>query len=391
MSARPRRIAAVTGSRADYGLLRHTLQGIEQAPDLQLQLLVTGSHLSAHHGLTVREIEHDELPIAARIDMGLDGDDALASARAAARALEGIGEALDRLRPDLLLLLGDRYEILAAAQAATLLRLPIVHLHGGERSEGAFDDAIRHALSKLAHVHCVAAEPYAHRLRQMGEEAWRIHVVGATGLDALARVEPMDRATLEAEIGWRLGEINFLVTLHPETLSDTPPEAQARPLLAALAHFPEARVLITGSNADPAGRALSAVLRTHAEAHPERFAYHDSLGSRRYLNLLREVDVVIGNSSSGIIEAPAAGCAVVDIGDRQKNRLRAPAVIDCAAEASAIRHAIETALSPAHRALAARRVTPYGTPGAAERILCVLRETPLEDLLHKQFVDLPGA
>ncbi len=384
-----RRICAVTGSRADYGLLYWTLRGIEEAPDLALQLLVTGSHLSPAHGLTVREIEADGLPIAARVDMGLRGDDPVATGRAMGRALSGFCKALAGLKPDLLLLLGDRYEILAAAQAATLLRIPICHLHGGELSEGAFDDAIRHALSKLAHIHCVAAAPYARRVIQMGEDPARVQVVGATGLDALARTPPMDRATLEADIGWQLGERNFLVTLHPETLSDAPAEAQAAPLLTALEAFPEARVLITGSNADPAGRALSEHLRRHAESRPDRFCYRDSLGSRRYLNLLRHIDVVIGNSSSGIIEAPAAGCPVVNIGERQKNRLRAPAVIDCAADAEAIRQAIEQALSDAHRALAARRETPYGGPGAAQRIVHILRETPLEGLLHKRFFDLP--
>ena len=386
-----RRICTVTGSRADYGLLYWTLRGIEEAPDLELQLLVTGSHLSPAHGLTVREIEADGLPIAARVDMELGSDDPVATGQAMGRALSGFCEALARLQPNLLLLLGDRYEILAAAQAATLLRIPICHLHGGELSEGAFDDAIRHALSKLAHIHCVAAEPYARRVIQMGEDPARVQVVGATGLDALARTPPMERAALEAEIGWQLGERNFLVTLHPETLSDTPAETQAAQLLTALDAFPEARVLITGSNADPAGRALSEHLRRHAESRPDRFCYRDSLGSRRYLNLLRHIDVVIGNSSSGIIEAPAAGCPVVNIGERQKNRLRAPAVIDCTGDAEAIRQAIEQALSDAHRALAARRETPYGGPGAAQRIVRILRETPLEGLLRKRFFDLPVA
>lgn len=390
MSTAVRRICVVTGTRAEYGLLYWILRGIVEDPALELQLAVTGTHLAPAFGLTYRDIESDGFRIAAKVDMQLEDDTELAIAQAMGRAVSGFAEALHRLQPDLLLVLGDRYEILAAAQAAMLQRIPIAHVHGGESTEGLIDEAVRHAVTKMSHIHCVAAEPYARRVIQMGEQPDSVHVVGAAGFDQLAQAELLDRAALEQAIGFELGAQNFLVTLHPETLSGTSPEQQVQPLLQALESFPEARIIITGSNADPAGQRISALLRQHAERHPQYYCYRESLGQQRYLSLLPLVDVVIGNSSSGIIEAPALGRAVVNIGQRQRSRLRAPGIIDCAADADAIVAAIQQALSPEHRQLAVRRQTPYGTPGAAERIVRILRDTPLQGILQKRFYDLPA-
>lgn len=378
----------VTGTRADYGLLYWTLREIDADPALDLQLAVTGTHLAPAFGSTVRQIEDDGFRIAARVDMQLDEDSPLAIGHAMARAVSGFAEALHRLKPDLLVVLGDRYEIMAAAEAAMLQRIPIAHIHGGESTEGLIDEAVRHAVTKMSHIHCVATHPYARRVIQMGEQPKSVHVVGAAGFDQLARAELLDRASLEQAIGFKLGVQNFLITLHPETLSDASPEQQVQPLVQALEAFPEARVIITGSNADPAGRRISALLKTHAERQPQRYCYRESLGQQRYLSLLPLVDVVIGNSSSGIIEAPALGRPVVNIGQRQRSRLRAPAIIDCDAEGNAIAAAIRRALSPEHRQLAALRQTPYGTPGAAQRIVRILRETPLRGILQKRFYDL---
>jgi len=304
------------------------------------------------------------------------------------RAVCGFATALGRLKPDLLVVLGDRYEILAAATAAMFHRIPIVHLHGGESTEGLIDEAVRHAVTKMSHVHCVAAEPYARRVIQMGEQPDKVHVVGATGFDQLERTELLSRAALEAELNMALGPTNFLLTLHPETLSDATAEQQVQPLLDGLSCFPDARIFITGSNADPAGRRISRQLQDYAETNPDRCCYRESLGQRRYLSLMRQVDVVIGNSSSGIIEAPAMGKAVVNIGKRQHNRLRAAAIIDCRNQANAIAAAIACALQPDFAELAARRETPYGSPGAAQRITRILRETRLDDILAKSFHDL---
>ncbi len=384
-----RRICVVTGSRADYGLLYWLLREIAADPALELQLAVTGTHLSAAYDLTYRQIEADGFPIHARVDMQLAADDEVAVTKALGRGVIGFADALADLRPDVLVVLGDRYEILAAAQAAMLQRLPICHIHGGESTEGLIDEAVRHAVTKMAHIHCVAAEPYARRVVQMGEQPHSVHVVGATGFDQLANAKLLGRSELEQAIDFELGERNFLLTYHPETLSGMSAEQQLEPLLAALAGFPDARVIITGSNADPAGRRISELLKAYAATQPARYCYHESLGQQRYLSLLQFIDVMIGNSSSGIIEVPAVGKPVVNIGDRQHARLRAPAVIDCPLESAAIHSAIDQALTPAHRALAAERVTPYGTAGAARRIASILRETPLQGILHKRFYDLP--
>lgn len=385
-----RRICVVTGSRAEYGLLYWILREIETSAELELQLAVTGTHLSRAFGLTYRQIEADGFRIDEKVDMELVDDSEAAVSASLGKAVIGFAGALDRLKPHVLLILGDRYEILAAAAAAMLQRIPIAHIHGGESTEGLIDEAVRHAVTKMSHIHCVAAERYRRRVIQMGEQPHSVHVVGAAGFDQLANAQLLERDQLEESIDFGLGGRNFLVTLHPETLSDAGPEEQVRPLLVALDSFPDAKVIITGSNADPAGRRISELLREHASQNPRHYCYRESLGQTRFLSLLSLVDVMIGNSSSGIIEAPALGTPVVNIGDRQRARLRAPAVIDCAPIAEDIRESIESALAPRHREIAARKQTPYGAPGAARRIAAILSETPLDGILRKAFYDLPA-
>lgn len=390
MNTPKRRVCVVTGTRAEYGLLYWILRAIMDEPSLEMQIVVTGSHLEPAFGLTYRQIEADGFAISAKVDMQLDQDGEVAAAKAMGRAVSGFADALNRLEPDIVVVLGDRYEILAAAQAALLLRIPVGHIHGGESTEGAIDEAIRHAITKMSHIHCVAAAAYAQRVIQLGEQPHNVHIVGAAGFDQLHRTPLLDRGPLERAIDFELGDLNFLVALHPETISGQDAGQQVRPLLDALGAYPDACVVFTGSNADPAGRRMSDLLKEYAADNAERCCYHESLGQERFLSLLREVDVIIGNSSSGIIEAPALGTPVVNIGDRQRNRLRAPAVVDCASDCDAIRAAIALALTPQHRVLAKRKLTPYGTPGAAERIVRILRDTPLDGILKKRFYDLPG-
>ena len=389
MSTSIRRICVVTGTRAEYGLLYWSLREISSDPALELQLVVTGTHLSPRFGLTYQQIEADGFDIAAKVDMGLIDDTGLAIAQAMGRAVIGLADALSKLQPDLLVVLGDRYEILAAAQAAMLQQIPIAHIHGGESTEGLIDEAVRHAVTKMSHIHCVAAEAYAKRVIQMGEHPSTVHIVGATGFDQLEKMERLDRTNLEQSIDFTLGKRNFLITMHPETLSDTNAQQQVQPLLDALVAYPDVHIIFTGSNADPTGQGISALLKKFTEAHSERCCYFESLGQLRYLSLLEHVDVVIGNSSSGIIEAPALGIPVVNIGNRQKSRLRAPCIIDCTTNSEAIRNAIEKALTPEHRQLAETKHTPYGKPGAAKHIVKVLRDTSLKNILHKHFYDIP--
>lgn len=385
-----RRICFVTATRAEYGLLYWLLRELQQAPDVELQLVVTGAHLSPRFGMTVAAIEADGFAIDARLPIPLDDDSPSGIARAMAAATVGFADSFARLAPDLLVLLGDRYEMLAAAQAAMIARLPIAHIHGGEATEGLIDEAIRHAITKMAHLHFVAAEAFRRRVIQLGEAPQRVWVVGATGLDNIERLEPLDREALEADLGIRLERPCYLVTYHPVTLRGEDPGLAMRTLLEAL-DDERPRLVLTGINADTGGQSMRREAERFSAARPGRVLLAETLGARRYLSLMRLSDVVVGNSSSGLLEAPAIGTPTVDIGERQQGRPRAPSVIHCAAESEAIRGALRIALSADHKAVAARRETPYGTPGAARRISRTVREHPLDSLLIKRFHDLPEA
>jgi len=387
--ARKRRICVFTATRAEYGLLRWLCRLIAEDSAMELRMLVSGMHLSAEFGETWREIAEDGLPIDARVEMLVAGDGPGATAASMGVGLIRFADALASLRPDMLIVLGDRFETLAVAQAAMLLRIPIAHIHGGEATEGLIDEAIRHAVTKMAHVHFTAADPYRRRVVQMGESPDRVFVTGALGIDSLFRLPLLDRPALEDALDFPLDRPTFLVTYHPETLSDQGPEATMRALFAVLDRHPETGVILTKANADPNGRAINRLIDAYAAAWPGRVLAVASLGHVRYLSALRLVDAVIGNSSSGIIEAPAAGRSVVNIGDRQRGRLRAPAVIDCGHSEEAIAAAVDRALDPAFRRMAAAAETPYGCGGAAERIAATLRDVPLDGILLKRFHDLP--
>lgn len=388
-SSRPRRVAVITGTRAEYGLLRVLLQRLAADSRAALQLIVTGTHLSPAHGYTVQAIEADGIPIAARLDLALSGDSPRDIAAITARALAQIADSLNTLAPDMLLVLGDRYESFAAASAAALLRIPIAHLHGGELTEGAIDEQLRHAITKLATWHFVSAEAYATRVIQMGETPERVFCYGAPGLDALADTSVMPPEMVSQNIGIALENPVFLITYHPETLSLVPPAEQVEALLSALAHFPQATCIISGANADAGGEAINTRLRAFAAARP-RTCFKPSYGSALYLNLLRVCDVVIGNSSSGVIEAAALGKACVNIGNRQKGRLRLPSVMDSACETKAIRAAIDAALSKDFRTGLAPS-DAFGTPGSiSRRIAEALVTLPLPETTAKPFYDVPG-
>lgn len=388
MTSPPRRICAVTGTRADYGLLRWTLHEIDRDPDLTLQLVVTGAHLDPATD-SLAAIHADGFSVDAEVDMLLVNDSPRGVAKSLGLGVIGFADVLDRLQPDLLLVLGDRYEILAAAQAAMLARIPIAHIHGGESTEGAIDEAIRHAVTKLSHLHLVAADPYRQRVIQLGESPQRVHVVGATGLDTIEHLAALDREMLQSQLGYEIGERHFLVTYHPVTLEDTSAPQALEPLFSALERFPEATVTFTGANADPLGRQFNEIIRSRT-ADRARWHFVHNLGQQRYLSLAQLSSAVIGNSSSGLIEIPALGVPTVNIGDRQRNRLRAPSVIDCNANDEVIAEAITQALSPYFLAIAQRRETPYGTPGAACRIHKIIKESDFSDILKKPFYDLPG-
>ncbi len=380
-----KRIGVVTVSRSDYGHLRPVLEALRRAPDLELLLLVAGMHLASEFGLTVRDIEADGFPISARVEMLGGGDTPEAVAAATGRGVAGFGEAFARLRPDVVVVLGDRFEMLAAAVAALPFALPVAHIHGGEVSEGAMDNQIRHAITKLAHLHFASAEPHARRIAAMGEEPWRIHTVGAPGLDRLATTEPLPRAALARELGLPEAGPWLLVTFHPVTLEYRDTAAHIDELLAALEKT-GGFIVITYPNADTAGRLIIERIEEFAGRHPRRCRLAKSLGERLYLSLLRHADLMIGNSSSGLIEAPSFGLPVVNVGSRQRGRLRGANVIDVEPSREDILRGIEAAQATAFRARARAAANPYGDGHSAPRIVDVLRSVPIDArLVQKRF------
>jgi UDP-hydrolysing UDP-N-acetyl-D-glucosamine 2-epimerase len=381
-----RRIAVVTGSRAEYGLLAGLMGLLAADPRVELQVVVTGMHLEPRFGDTVKAIERDGFAIAARVPILEDGDSELATACSVGRAVIGLAEAFERLKPSMVVVLGDRTEILGAAQAAMLLRIPLAHIHGGEATEGAVDDMVRHAITKMAQLHFVAADAYARRVIQMGEDPARVHMTGAPGLDALRTLRRKSRAELGDELGFDLGPGPLLlVTYHPVTMDPTASVAGIEALLRALETFPQARIIITGVNSD-AGRDAVAERIAAFAAGRVNVLVRDSLGQVNYLSAMAMAAAIVGNSSSGIIEAPALGVPTVNIGPRQGGRLRAASVIDCPEDQAAIAGAITRALDPAFRAGWPSPLSLYGEGDSAARIAAILAEAAPS--LVKPFRDL---
>ena len=384
-----KKICVVTGSRAEYGLLRWVIDGLHNSPDLDLQIIATGMHLSPEFSSTWKLIETDGYNVDWKVEMLLSSDSAVGIGKSMGLGLIGFADAFDRLRPDLVVILGDRFEMLAAASAALVANLPVAHLHGGELTRGAYDDAIRHAITKMSYLHFTAAEEYRQRVIQLGEAPERVWNVGGFGLDGVLRVPRLDRTELEGSLGFKMGLRNLLVTFHPETATGARPTAQMAELLAALEEI-DAHVIFTMPNADSDSRALFAMIEDFVARHPVRACCHVSLGQRRYLSALAHVDGVVGNSSSGLIEAPALKKGTVNIGARQDGRLRAASVIDCPAQRSAIAAAIARLYDHRFAAGLVDLVNPYGDGGASERTVAAI-EAWTPGAPPKRFFDLPMA
>lgn len=390
MTAR-RRLLFVTGTRAEYGLLYWTMKRVLESERSQLQILATGAHLSPAFGRTVDVIRNDGFHVDAEVDMLVDSDSNWGTACAIGLGTIGMANALRNLAPDLVIVLGDRYEVLAAAQAAYIGRVPIAHIHGGEVTRGSLDEGFRHAVTKLASLHFVSSEEHRRRVIQLGEQPQRIHNVGAVGLENIARLELDDLEEFEHRVGRGLGRPVILMTYHPATACDEDPVGTLDAIASALDARPEATIIATGSNADPGGRAIDARLRELEQRFSGRLFLGTSLGQRGYLSAMRHCDLVLGNSSSGLIEAPSMGKPTVNIGQRQAGRQRAPSVLDCAGSANAIRDAIERALSPAFRQLASRRENPYASAGldVSRHIVDLLESADLAELKRpKGFYDV---
>lgn len=383
-----RKICIFTGSRAEYGLLRGVLQEIETEPTLQLQILATGMHLSPEFGMTIQEIRADGFEPDETIEILLSSDTPTAICKSMGLAMIGYGEALQRLKPDMVVVLGDRFETFCMAAAAQVCRVPLAHIHGGETTEGAIDEAFRHSITKMSHLHFASCEAYRQRIIQLGEAPDRVFNVGALGVENIRRSSLMVRSELAESIGFTLEKPYFLVTFHPVTLEKDTSEGQFQSLLDALDSFSEFNVIFTKANADTDGRVINRMIDEYAEKQPERCLAVSSLGAHRYLSVMKHATAVLGNSSSGIVEAPSFKISTINIGDRQKGRIQASSILNCSPDANAIRQAIGDALSSAFQEGLSGISNPYDQPGTCSTIVRLLEKADIFGITKKTFHDV---
>ena len=383
-----RKICIVTGSRAEWGLLSGLARKITDDPELELQIIATNMHLSPEFGLTYREIERQGFRINRKVEMLLSSDSANATGKSVGLATIGFADAYEELAPDMLLVLGDRYEILAAVTAALFYKIPVAHLHGGEVTEGAYDDAIRHAITKMSHLHFTSTEEYRRRVIQLGEQPERVIHVGAIGIDNIRHIALLDKKVLEEQLDFPFDRKTVLVTYHPETLDAIPVEEQFRNLLEALDDRQDIRILFTLPNSDTGGRIIVRMIEEFVARNKQRARAYTSLGQLRYLSALRFVAAVVGNSSSGILEVPSFGKPTLDIGNRQKGRLAANSVVHCGVSGAEISEGLNRVLSDAFAKQTACVQNPYEKEDSALEILKILKNYPLDGIVQKTFYDI---
>lgn len=377
----------VTGSRAEYGLLRRVMQLIHDDLDMTLQVVATGMHLSPEFGLTYKAIEADGFVIDRKVEMLISSDSAVGIAKSMGVGTIGFADVLYELAPDLVLVLGDRFEIFAAVMAALVARIPVAHLHGGESTEGAIDEAIRHSITKMAHLHFVAAAEYKQRVIQLGEQPDRVFLVGGLGIDDIKHLRLLGRTELEDDLGLRFAKKNLLITFHPVTLEASQTVIQMQALLDALAQRKDTQLIFTMPNADADGRTLIKMVEEFALQNANAHAF-TSLGQLRYLSCIAQVDGVVGNSSSGLAEVPSFKKGTINIGDRQLGRLQAHSVINCEPTESSIADAIDVLYSPNFQTSVSEVRNPYGEGGASEKVVEVIKLIELGGLLKKRFYDV---
>lgn len=383
------RIAVLTATRAEYGLLSPVIKRMQNDSDIDLRVVVTGAHLSPEFGCTYKEIEADNIQIDEKIGILENGDGAVAISKTMANALAKFGEYFDRRRPDTLLVLGDRYETLAVCIAATNAQIPIIHMHGGETTQGAIDEAVRHSITKMSYLHFTSTEEYRHRIIQLGENPNRVFTVGATGVENALKIPLMSREELEASLDFKLNTPYIVATYHPVTLDKMGIDEQISEFLSALDEKPEYTYIITKANADAGGRRINELLETYAKEHSNVHVVA-SLGVKRYLSALKYCYMVMGNSSSGLIEVPSFHVPTVNIGDRQKGRTHAQTVIDCNPDKDSILRAMETAESDEFRRCCEEAVNPYEKADVAKNIVDIVKREMLDKTidLKKEFYDI---
>ncbi|QTR48506.1 UDP-N-acetylglucosamine 2-epimerase [Candidatus Thiothrix anitrata] len=382
-----RKICVITGTRAEYGLLRWVMQGIKDDPELTLQIIATGMHLSPEFGLTYQAIEQDGFQIDHKVEMLTSSDTSVGIAKSMGLGMIGFADTLAQLQPDIIVVLGDRFEIFSAVSAALVARIPVAHLHGGETTEGAFDEALRHSITKMSHLHFVAAEAYRQRVIQLGEQPERVFLVGGLGIDNIKRLSLLNKAELEQSLDFKLGTKNLLITFHPVTLETATAADQMQMLLLALEELEDTQLIFTLPNADTDGRALIKMVEQFVAKHANARAY-TSLGQLRYLSCIAHVDGVIGNSSSGLIEVPSFKKGTINIGDRQRGRLQAESIINCEPTLASIKSALKQLYSVEFQEKLCHVINPYGEGGASIKIIDTLKHYKISEILKKKFHDL---
>lgn len=384
-----KKVCVITGTRAEYGLLWPLLKEISgDKRNFKLQIIATGAHLSKEFGLTYREIINDGFRIDEKVDISLVSDTPVGIARSTGLAVSGFARAYKKLKPDILVGLGDRFELFGAAAAALISGIPIAHISGGEVTEGVFDDAFRHSVTKMSHIHLVALEEYRKRVIQMGEDSKKVFTVGSLALDNIKSTEFLSGKELEKKLGIKFGDKNLLVTFHPVTLEKNSSEKHFSVLLRALDELKDTKIIFTKANADTDGRVINKLIEGYTRKHPEKAYAFASMGRINYLSVMKLVDGVVGNSSSGITEAPSFKIATINIGDRQEGRVKAGSVIDSSPDINSLKKAFKKIYSAEFRNMLKNVKNPYGKGSAAKTIAKILRNLKLKDTLKKRFHDI---
>lgn len=382
-----KKICVVTGTRAEYGLLYWLLKEIEADKELELQVIVTGMHLSPEFGLTYKEIEK-KFKINKKIEMLLSSDTSVGISKSMGLAQISFAESYDELKPDIVIVLGDRYEVFSATSAAMIGRIPIAHIHGGEKTEGAFDESIRHSITKMSHLHFTATEEYKNRVIQLGEHPNRVFNVGGMGIENIKRLKLLSKDEFEKSIEFKLNKRNILVTFHPVTLENSTAQEQFKELLGAIDELEETNIIFTKANSDTDGRVINKMIDEYVTKNSHKSIVFTSLGQLRYLSALQYVDAVVGNSSSGLAEAPSFRIGTINIGDRQKGRIKASSVIDCEPNKDSILNSFEKLYSKEFQETLKTVTNPYGDGCASKKIVEEIKKTDLNDILKKSFYDV---
>ena len=379
-----RKVCVITGTRAEYGLLYWLIKEIDLDKELSLQLIVTGMHLSQEFGLTYKEIEKD-FKIDKKIDILSSSDTDLDISKSMSIAQRSFAETFEELKPDIIVVLGDRYEILSSVTAAMIARIPIAHIHGGESTEGVIDEAIRHSITKMSHLHFTAAEEYRNRVIQLGENPKRVFNFGGMGIENINKLNLLSKEEFKKSIDFKLNKRNILVTFHPVTLENNSAKVHFQELLDVIDELEDTNIIITKANSDSGGRVINSMIDDYLARNYHKSIGFTSLGQLRYLSAMQHVDAVVGNSSSGIIETPSFKIGTINIGDRQKGRIKADSIIDCLPNKKSIRNAFKILYSKGFQSKLKNTESPYGSGSASKEIVEVLKTVELNNIIKKSF------